>query len=232
MKKKLVLVVAIVLVVTVCLSALVGCDGASNNVKYLRSCDFTGEHLLNITMSRRLKKTFSTSADEISLMFDGSLFELCDRMQLEDGFAMTRHDDYALIETTVDGKLYTWGVFSASILGGDYLGSYRYVLTNMSVTLSGIGYKLFFFPIYTMERPLVVWEENESYACSLTIDELSEFYTRQGCATQILDNVLIVNTPTTKDYYGNEHSSSWEVTFWHDGSVSVGNILEHETIFE
>ena len=232
MKKKLVAIVAIILVAATCLSVLVGCDGASNNVKYLRSCDFTGEHLLNVTMSKRLKKTFDTSADEISLMFDGSLYELCDRMQLEEGYSMTRYGDYALIETTVDGKLYTWGVFSSSIFGDEYLGSYRYVLTNMSVTIEGIGYKLFFFPIYTMERPLVVWEENGSYACSLTVDELSDFYTKQGCTTQILDNVLIVTTPTTKDYFGNEHSSSWEVTFHHDGTVSVGNLLQHDTIFD
>ena len=232
MKKKLVLIVAIVLLAVTCLSALVGCDGASNHVKYLHSCDFTGEHVLDVTLSRRLRKTFSTSADEISLMFDGSLSELCDRMKLEDGYTMTRYDGYALIEKTVDGKVYTWGVFDASILGDDYLGFYRYVLTNMSVTFAGIGYKLFFFPIYTMERPLAVWEENESYACSLTIDELSDFYKRQGCSTQILDNVLIVTTPTTKDYFGNEHSSSWEVTFHYDGAVSVGNILGHETIYD
>ena len=232
MKKRLVLAVAIVLVAVLCLSVFVGCDGASNNVKYLRSCDFTEQHFLNITMRRRLKKTFDITPDEISLKYDGSLSELCDSMQLEDGFTMTRYDDYALIETTIDGNRYTWGVFSASILGYDYLGSYRYVLTNMSVTLSGIGYKLFFYPIYTMGCPLVVWEEDESYACRLTIDELDEFYTQQGCSTEILDNILKVETPTTKDYFGNEHSRSWEITFHSDGTVSVGNFLSHETIYD
>lgn len=232
MKKRVLIVIAIVLAVVACLYSFVGCDGASNYVKHLTSYDFNGDCCVNITMRRRLRKTFSISVDEISIKFEGSLSELYEQMQLEDGFTKTFYDDYFLIETAVDGKVYTWGVFDSSVFGDEYLGSYQYVLTNMAIVVPTVAYYPFFFPIYTMERPLLVWEENERHACSLTVDELSDFYTRQGYETVISDNILTVTTPTKKDYEGNDRSKSWEITFHYDGTVSVGNFLTSETIYD
>ena len=226
MKKNFVGVVAIVLIAVVCVATFVGCDGASKNVTSLQCFNFFGDQYVFINLSKRLPKISQINKNEISIKYEKSLSELYDLMQMEEGCKKTLCDDYILIESTIDGRVYTWGVFSTSVFGEDYLGNYNYVLTNMTVKVVDEGYSLLYFPIYTMKEPLLSWKNGQRYACDLTVEQLEVFYTQQGCTTEIVDNVLTVATPIRTHGYssGNE---MWDVTFHGDGTISVGNFRSY-----
>ena len=76
--KKLVLIVAIVLVVAMCLSCFAGCDGSARNVKYIGCDDYLFETGVNITMSKRLRKTAKWGSDMEAIKFKNGLPELFD----------------------------------------------------------------------------------------------------------------------------------------------------------
>ena len=232
MKKKLVLFATLVLAVVLCLSALVGCDGSARNVKHIGCDDYLYETGVSVTLSKRLSKAARWNSDMHAIKFKKSIAELFELMQMQEGYVKTLYDDYILIEKAGDDKLYTWGIFPMSAWSEGYDGEYDYVLTTMGCSVDDGGYATFFFPIYAMERPLLHWANGKSYAFNMTIDELDEFYTQHGFTTVILDNILTVSTPIKKDCYGNEHSSSWEVTFQFDGTVSVDNFLEQVTVYD
>ncbi|MCH5157449.1 MAG: hypothetical protein J1G02_06220 [Clostridiales bacterium] len=232
MKKKLLAAATVILVLVVCVSALIGCDGSSRFVKSIGCHDYLHETGVNIVMSKRLPKTAVWNSDMEAIKYKGGLSELFELMQMQDGYTKTLHDEYILIETTKNGRLYTWGIFSTSVWGDDYDGEYSYVLTTMGCDVTGNGWSMFFFPIYTMERPLLWWKDGQSYKCNITMDELSDFYTRHGYTVEAQDNVLKVATPICKWSNGDEHGELWDVTFHSDGTVSVGNFLEQEIIYD
>ena len=223
MKKKLVMFAALVLVVVTCLSVFVGCDSSARNVKYLGCDDFLHETGVSVTMTRRLKKVGKWNSTLDAIKFDKSFADLFDLMQMPDGYVKTLHEGYILIEKQGADKLYTWGIFSTSVWL-DYDGEYQYVLTAMDCVVVESHYVcVFFFPIYVMKYPTLDWEQDARYAANVTIDELAEFYTQHGFTAVILDNIITVTTPIENDFYGNDRSSSWEITFHGDGTVSVGN---------
>ena len=231
MKKKLLTVTTVILVVVACLVTLIGCDSSARNVKYLGCEDFLFETGVNITMSKRLPKVCFLSGME-PIKYKKSLSDLYELMQMQEGYTKTLHEDYILIETTKEGRLYTWGIFSTSVFGEDYAGEYNYVFTNLGIEVKDVGYGLFFFPIYTMGKPLLVWNDGERYKCNITIDELSAFYTQHGYTVEVADNVLKVSTPVCKWSNGDEHREMWDVTFHSDGAVSVGNFLAETIIYD
>ena len=230
MKKKFWTVVIAVLVVAVCLSTLVGCDGSARFVKRIGCYDFLYEKYVNVTMSRRLPKTAVWNSDMEAIKYGGSIFELFELMQLDDGYDKTLCNGCILIETTDKGRAYTWGIFSTSVWG-DYAGEYNYVLTDMGCAASDVGYDMFFFPIYTMEQPLLRWKDGKHYECDITVEELSEFYIQHGYTVERLGNVLTVVTPTRKRANGDDYRETWDVTFHNDG-VGVGNFVTQETIYD
>ena len=232
MKKKICIVVALVLVVVACFALLCGCDGSSRFVKYVGCSDFTMQQGVNVTMSRRMPKTAAWMWDKESIKYNGSLEELYDLMQVEDGYTKTLYDDYILIETSKDGLLYTWGIFGVSIFGDDYEGEFNYVLTNLGCDITSNGWSMFFFPIYTMERPLLWWKEGRSYKCNITMDELVEFYSQHGYTAEVSGNVLKVSTPLRKYSTGDEYRELWDIIFDGDGTVSVANCLTEHTIYD
>lgn len=222
MKKRIVLVVAIILVAAVCLAAFVGCDGSARNVKYIGCDDYLFETGVNVTMAKRLPKTARWGSDMEAIKFKKGLAELFDLMQMQDKCKKTLMDGYILIEKEGSDKLYSWGIFPMSAWIEDYNGEYDYVLTNMTCYLQEDNDDYyFFFPIHAMERPLLHWQSGKNIAFNMTIDELDKFYVQHGFTTEILDNVLIVHSPESAK---NAHDFLyWEVTFNGDGTVSVGN---------
>ena len=213
MKKKFWAVATVILVAVICLSALIGCDGSSRNDKYLSANDFLFDGGVLITMSKRLPKTAKWHSGMEAIKYKKSLEELYRLMQMEEGYVKTLCDGYVLIETNKDGRLYTWGIFSSSVWGDDYDGEYNYVLTNM-----GVNDGSFLFPIYTMDKPLLNWEENNKYACNISIDELAEFYLQHGVVAVIDGNVL---TATAQVGNGTKREIEWYVTYHSERELSV-----------
>lgn len=222
MKKRFLTVVTIVLVVVVCLSALVGCDGSSRHVKGIGCDDYLFETGVSVIMSNRLPKTARWGSDMEAIKFKKGLPQLFDLMQMQDGYEKTLYNDYVLIEKQGADKLYTWGIFPMSAWVDGYDGEYDYVLTNMTCYLREDNDDYyFFFPVYAMEHPLLHWESSKNIPFNMTIDQLAEFYTQHGFTTQVLDNVLVVHSPESAK---NAHDYlDWEITFNFDGTVSVGN---------
>lgn len=218
MKKKIFTIVTVVLVAVVCLATLTGCDSSATNVKHVGCEDYLFETGVNITMSKRLPKVGMLSGME-PIKYKKSLAELFDLMQMEDGYTKTLFDDYILIETAKNGKLYTWGIFTDSVFGEDYEGEYNYVCTNMCVNVNGVGYGMFFFPIYTMYEPLLIWNYGERYKCALTIDELAEFYTQHGIVANIEGNVLTVTAQVGR--VDSKREEKWRVTYHSEHELSV-----------
>lgn len=218
MKKRFLAVATVILVVVVCLATLIGCDGSARNVKYVGCEDFLFDTGVNITMSKRLPKVCFLSGRE-PIKYNKSLSELYELMQMQDGYTKTLYDDYILIETTNNGTLYTWGIFTASVFGKDYEGEYNYVFTNMGVDVNKVGYGLFFFPIYTMNEPLLTWNDGEHYTCYITIEELADFYTQHGIVANIEGNVLTATAQV--GYVESKTEEQWYVTYHSEYELSI-----------
>ena len=226
MKKKLVLIAAIVLVVATCLSVFVGCGAPVRNVKELYLTDYTFDAGLKLTFDKRLPKV-QEGPEAHTIKYQGGGWEnFYNIIQVPDGYTKTLYlaetlpdeNSYVLIETEIDGVKYTWGIFKATVWHEYWLGPYQYVFTNLTCTINS---RDFFFPIYALEYPCILWSRNSIQTCKMDINELAEFYTAHGMTADIDGNVLTVRAEI--GYSPSTYEAEWYVTYHseHELSVSV-----------
>ena len=214
MKKLVSVSVLLLMVAAMCIVCFSGCNDTARNVKFLYCNDFLLDTGVNITMSKRLPKIGKWNTGTIMIKYKKSLSDLFDIVQLTYGYTKTLYDDYILIETTNNGILYTWGIFSSTAHGMSTDSEFNYILTNMSVNYE------FFFPIYTMDKPLLIWKENTQYVCNITIDELAEFYTQHGIVVEVDGNVLTATALVGYEAVG-KSEVKWYVTYHSERELSV-----------
>ena len=226
MKKRLLACAVLVLIVLIVMMSFVGCGGPVLNVKELSLTDYKCDVGLNLTFDKRLPKV-QEGVEAHTIRYQGGGWEgFYNIIQVPNGYTKTLYlaetlpeeNSYALIETDIGGVKYTWGIFKATVWHEYWLEPYQYVFSNLTCTVNSHN---FYFPIYALDYPCILWSRNSIQTCKMDINELAQFYVEHGMSAEIDENVLTVHTLV--GYSQSKYEVEWYVTFHseHELSVSV-----------
>ena len=224
MNKKIFALTSVIIVLLLCIVSFIGCGAPVHNVKTLFLADFKYDAGLNLTFDKRLPKVQEGFEAHTIRYLDGGFEGFYNNVKVPDGYTKTLYladtlpeeNSYALIQTEIDGIKYTWGIFKAKVWHEFWLEPYQFVISNLTCTINN---QSFFFPIYALEYPCILWSRNSIQTCEMDIQELATFYVEHGMSADIEGNVLTVSALVGSS--GSKNEVTWCVTYHSEHELSV-----------
>lgn len=200
MKKRKILIVCFLALLIIFPFVFSGCSSKSNMIY----CDdFTTTYRVNLMLDVKNRTRFAPTDGKQAFCYKGDLQTLCDDINDRNNMQFVIVNDRIVIDVK---KLPLSLTFSFVIykendervkVPKNYT---RYVIDSMGCRLkSGETSKEVFFPEHLLSSMIDSSKDiaDVTYMCSLTIEELKEYYKQRGYKTEISDNVLSVTSLKT-----------------------------------
>lgn len=185
MSKKYRKYVLLMLLLVISIVILCACNGTGEGIcgRYTQCFDPT--HQMYITLpiyadwyNRHSPTNFYTTIKSVL-----SLKSIYKKLTKKTDYNITDCGDYLLIDTQQDGVEYSFGIFKYDKEAYDESRAYDYVITPF-VCLVDIGdpsgREEIFFPFWAIGQSTIFLNLVDEYECSLSIDELYDYYVKHG----------------------------------------------------
>lgn len=221
----------LLLTVALALIGLVACDTSSTFDNKIEIYDFTRTVQLSLSVrTRRLSHWPDNMGFGMSYTFkyrSNDVSKLYNEIKTNDGVNVSLSDNgYILIDKEHDGVVFSWLIIPKSVDDGRY--NFYVSCMNLSDDVNTDNFYPnsadntvnAFFPVYTLSDGT-----NGKYKCSMSIDELTEYYSAHGYDVSRDGDILTVHTSaldsfpenTIYDYYN--RCNVWKVEYVDEHSV-------------
>ena len=197
MKKRKILIVCFLALLIIFPFVFSGCSSKSNMIY----CDdFTTTYKVNLMLNVKNRTRFAPTDGKQAFCYKGDLQTLCDdRNNMQ--FVIVNDRIVIDVKKLPLSLMFSFVIYKENDERVKVPKNYtRYVIDSMGCRLkSGETSKEVFFPEHLLSSRIDSSKDiaDITYMCSLTIEELKEYYKQRGYKTEISDNVLSVTSLRT-----------------------------------
>ena len=198
MKKNKYLIVCFLALMIIFPFVFSGCNPKSKNIY----CDdYTTTYRVNLSLNVKNRTKLAPSDGKQAFCYKGDLKTLCDDINEKNNLNSVIVNDRIVIDVKTLAATCSFVIYKDNDESAKVPKNYsRYVIDSMGCRLkSGETSKEVFFPEHLLSGKIDSSKDiaDVTYMCSLTIEELKEYYKQRGYKTEISDNVLSVTSLKT-----------------------------------
>lgn len=232
MKKRKYLIVCFLALLIIFPFVFSGCSSKSNMIY----CDdFTTTYKVNLMLDVKNRTRFAPTDGKQAFCYKGDLQTLCDDLNDRNNMQSVIVNDRIIIDVKKKPSSLTFSfvIYKENDETVKVPKNYtRYVIDSMGCRLkSGETSKEVFFPEHLLNSKIDSSKDiaDVTYTCSLTIEELKEYYKQRGYKTEISDNVLSVTSLRTYPEIPGDRTLGVKIKYLNEKELQfVGFIEEYD----
>ena len=234
MKKRKILIVCFLALLIIFPFVFSGCSSKSNMIY----CDdFTTTYRVNLMLDVKNRTRFAPTDGKQAFCYKGDLKTLCDDLNDRNNMESVIVNDRIVIDVKKlpSSLTFSFVIYKENDETVKVPKNYtRYVIDSMGCRLKSreaTRIKRVFFPEHLLSGKIDSSKDiaDVTYMCSLTIEELKEYYKQRGYKTEISDNVLSVTSLRTYPEIRDDRTLGVKIKYLNEKELQfVGFIEEYD----